>query len=101
CVGGSGGHVRDVPLGEQAQAQQRGGVVAQGGSRGGRQQRPPRGIQVTRLQDSEQAELSERNRVAVSDAVVGRSSEAVLAKFGGQAGEVRERIGCDPFARPV
>ena len=88
-VGLDFGHIGDEPFGEQVEAQQRVGVVAQRRPHGRRQQRPQRGVEVARLQDQQQVELSERHRVAVAAAVIGGASELVLAQLGGQSRQVR------------
>ena len=86
------GHVGDQPFGEQLQAQQRVGVVAQRRLHRGGQQRAQRGVEVARLEDVEQVRLAECGGVAVPGAVVHRAAERVLAQLGGHARDVAERV---------
>ena len=83
-------HVRDQPLREQVQAQQRVGIVAQRRDDRRRQQRAQRRVQVARLQDPQQAGLAQPHGVAITRAVVDRAAEGVLAQLCGQAREIGE-----------
>ena len=81
------GQVRDQPLREEVQPQERVRVVAQRRADGCGQQRAQRRVQVARLQDLEQTALAQAGGVASAGAVVDGAEQRVPAQPGGEPRE--------------